>query len=468
MMNKKYLSLSLVLAFTNAQAFDIQVAHEGIRVAGNGQVNVFATPIDYSSGAIFTANVEPPANGASSNKLNYQTVVRKATKNSQGNWVWSHKVIDQTTLDDQYHTQPSIAVDKNGKVHVAYNMHNMPWQYVVSDDAHSINSFTFKGQAVTLADLRRVKIDNMTNFPTLGSASIPGNQITYPAFFKDKNNDLYITYRQALKPKLAWANRVYASGIAKYDATGDHWFSIGGNYVVKSGEANLANGASSTTVKPFAERSGWALYQTRLAFDQSNNMHVSWYWRDGGAGPELTNPSYAISRDGGASFSNARGRGYTLPITLDQIQEAYPTSNRVFNSTTNVSVTSSGTPYRMLSDINLNKTVIAHFDERANAWKTETPPSGAPLFFIDSRDVQWAVASGPIIYKRDTPTSSWVKMHHESGYGSPKVHQKRDGSGYFLHLQSNNKNWVKIWDITTSSAVVELPERPTGVQLSFN
>ncbi len=466
-MKKSLLALSISLSCCNVSAFEIEVVNNGIRVAGDGQVNVFATPLAYANNAIYTANVELPANGAASNQVNYQTVLRKG-EFSNGQWKWSSTVINSSTHDDIWHNQPSIAIDKNGKIHIAYNMHNMPWQYKVSNAPYDINGFTFKGDPVTIEEQRKVEIENKTNFPTLGSAAIPGNQITYPAFFKDRNNELYITYRQALKPKLAWANRVYGSGIAKYNTSADHWSPIGGAFNVTQSEADLGN-ESQATVYPFAQKPEWSLYQTRLAFDRNNNMHVFWYWRSGGAGPEITHPSYAFSTDGGNSFRDIKGKRYTLPITLDQIEPTYP-SNSIFSSESTITVDSAGNPSRVMGDLNNNKRMQSSFDIASNSWKATETPYGAPLIFFDKNDTEWAIATGPIILKRDSSTGNqWKKVYEESSrYGFPKVHQREDGAGYFLHMQSNDRKTVKIWQIKTGDISGKVPERPSSVEIVIN
>lgn len=161
-------------------------------------VNSFATPLAYYQGSIYVVSVEPPL--SNNNGVNLRTVIRKGSER-QGRWQWESAVIDEATLDDMYHTQASIAIDKEGYLHVVYNMHNMPWQYVVSKKPGDITSFDFKGDKISLAEKSTVKHLNKTPFPSIGTAAIPGNQITYPAFFYDRQGEIYLTYRFATKPK---------------------------------------------------------------------------------------------------------------------------------------------------------------------------------------------------------------------------------------------------------------------------
>ena len=93
----------------------------------------------------------------------------------------SKNVIFEETDSDPWHNGASVAIDRNGYIHVAGNMHhsqyNHPktgnpyyeyaWQYVVSDKPEDISSFTFIGDDE--------------------SRTIPGTWITYPSFARDPN-----------------------------------------------------------------------------------------------------------------------------------------------------------------------------------------------------------------------------------------------------------------------------------------
>lgn len=170
-------------------------------------INSFNTPVAYWQGDVYTANVEP---GMGMPGIHLKTVVRKCALGNAASCTWESKVVDDATLDDMYHTQPSIAVDRAGYVHVAYNMHHMPWQYSVSTRPGDISTFNFMGEPITAAQKALVKLANQTPFFSIGKAAIAGNQITYPAFYYDQNRDLYVTYRFATRPKLAFADRAYA------------------------------------------------------------------------------------------------------------------------------------------------------------------------------------------------------------------------------------------------------------------
>ncbi|MEQ1784515.1 MAG: BNR-4 repeat-containing protein, partial [Hyphomonadaceae bacterium] len=121
---------------------------DGVALHPEGDRNVFAMPIDVSGNALVTAHVEPSA-GQGRDGVNLRTVVRLGVKSADGTWRWTTQLIEARTLLDPWHTQASVAFDKRGHVHIAYNMHNMPWQYVVSKRPYDIGEFAFKGQPVS-------------------------------------------------------------------------------------------------------------------------------------------------------------------------------------------------------------------------------------------------------------------------------------------------------------------------------
>ena len=121
-------------------------------------VNVFSTPITFFGNSIFTVRVEPPQ--GESNQINLRTVISKGIIGPNGQWKWTSYTIENRTLEDKYHTQPSLIVDKKGYIHVAYNMHNMPWQYSISKKPEDISEFVFKGEFIDYDTLRKVKHEN--------------------------------------------------------------------------------------------------------------------------------------------------------------------------------------------------------------------------------------------------------------------------------------------------------------------
>jgi len=435
--------------------------------------NDFSTPVAWYNDSIYTVNVEPP--DGVNNRINLKTVVRKGTIRADGTWTWEKNVIENRTLDDRYHTQPSIAVDKNGYIHIVYNMHNMPWQYKVSKRPDDISEFEFKGEALSTEQLKKVKYENKTPFPYIETAAIPGTQITYPAFFKDRNNELYITYRFATRPKQSWANRGFAGGIAKYDAVKKKWEAIGGSIKINSSDALYPDSITdkSYTVSPFAYYDKWSVYLIRLHFDKNNAMHVSWTWREGGAGSNCSDPSYAYVEKANSIFKKANGVKYSLPITVgaaDIISQGMGIDK--FYALTSISSDKLGQPYIVLNSIGSSR-VLVYYDSVKNKWsEPEKTPGSATEIYIDDSGKQWAFASGINVFSRDNNDSKWDHVLSEEGYGWPKIIYMKELKGFFVHALSKDCKkckliWIKAGDVDKIDKVEnDLITPPRNVRLS--
>lgn len=409
--------------------------------------NVFATPIAWYKDSIYVINVEPSV--GPSDKMNLNTVIRKGTIKDGGRWEWTKKVIEDRTLEDRYHTQPSLAIDKNGYIHVAYNMHNMPWQYTVSEKPGEISSFIFKGEVVTDAQLHEVKIENKTNFAYLGTAAIPGTQITYPAFFTDRNGEIYVTYRFATRPKQSWSNRGFAGGIAKYDVDKKKWEPVGGELKITSEDALYPDEYRDQKyiVHPFAYEDKWSVYLINLHFDHDNNMHLTWTWREGGAGSDCSHPTYAYAAHNSVSFKKSDGSGYDLPVSFaDADVIMYEGSTEKYYSSTSLSTDPDGNPYVILNPIGSFR-VLVTYDRAKERWATpEKTPWGATALHVGTTGQQWAFASGINVFHRENAGEEWVQVLSGEGFGWPKITYVKGLQGFLIHALSKDcKNCKLIW-----------------------
>ena len=408
--------------------------------------NLFSTPIAWYNGCLYTVDIEPP--DSPRNGINLKTVVRKGSLGSDALWHWESNVVENRTIEDRYHTQASLAVDKNGFVHIAYNMHNMPWQYKISRKPEDISSFIFKGEKLTHRMLSWVKYNNRTPFPGIGGGAIPGNQITYPAFFLDRDNELYITYRFAIHPGRKWKKRGFAGGVAKYDADKGEWNAIGGKVKIARSDAALPGGvdAQAFFVRPFAYDANYTVYLIRLDFDADNTLHAVWTWRKGGAGRDCSHPSYAnhtgpISR----KFGRSDGSPYDLPIGLDEAEiiANYPSEQKFFASTS-ISCDPYGQPYVILDPIGSSR-VLVHYNRLQGTWSEPEPtPHGATEIYIDDAGKQWAFASGLKVFMRNDDESAWKPVYAETGYVYPKIIYVRELKGFIIHTCSSDFRFSKI------------------------
>lgn len=412
-------------------------------------VNSFATPLAYYQGSIYVVSVEPPL--SNNNGVNLRTVIRKGSER-QGRWQWESAVIDEATLDDMYHTQASIAIDKEGYLHVVYNMHNMPWQYVVSKKPGDITSFDFKGDKISLAEKSTVKHLNKTPFPSIGTAAIPGNQITYPAFFYDRQGEIYLTYRFATKPKKAFGNRGFAFALARYDVPTKRWVSLGGSIKVTAGEAALPKGLSETEVKAFICSEGWQPQLLRLFFDRKNRMHISWSWREFYGDSPFVRPSYAYSRDNENLFYRADGNKHTLPVRLQDSGLLFPDrpESRLSSPMAYVTADPEGTPYVVTSEKG-KASEVRYYRWDANEWSSGEPtPAGAQIFEIDDVGKQWAFATGLKVYSRNEGNMNWIKAYEDTGssrFGFLKILHLQKHGQFLVYAQSVDGKSAKVYDI---------------------
>ena len=400
----------------------------------------FATALAHHDGSIYTINVEE-----SPEKEGLVTVVRKGTPTEYGEWTWDSHIIDYDTIENPYHTQSSIAIDKLGYIHVAYNMHNMPWQYSVSVRPGDISEFEFRGDMVS-QEQRDLVRQNRTPFPSLGTADIPGNQITYPMFFLDRNGELYVTYRFATRPKRSFQDRGFAGGIARYDTVTRRWESLGGDITVTADDADIPGGRETASIRAFAYTDRWSVYLIWLAFDEQNNMHVSWLWREGGAGPDPSHPSYAYSSDGGYTFTNSYGSAYDLPISV-QDSELFAINGEEarFGHRSTIVIGPDNTPYIFTEDLVNGKRTLVHRNPPGGWSNEEILPKSAPGIFVDEQGRFWAFATGPVIYVKDNPSAEWEKIHEEN-----------NGYGFFRILEIPGEKKIVLYSMNADAGKVKL------------
>ncbi|HYD32272.1 MAG TPA: BNR-4 repeat-containing protein [Azospirillaceae bacterium] len=408
--------------------------------------NTHASPVAWYKGAVYTANVEPsegPATGT-----NLRTVVRKGTRGKDGAWTWAVHVIEPRTIHDPWHNVPSIAVDRGGFVHVAYNMHNMPWQYAVSERAEDISGFVFRGEAVTQEQLDLVKFQNRTPFASPGTGAIPGNGVTYPAFFTDRKGDLYVTYRYAVRPKKTYAARAYAAGIAVYDIARRTWSPIGWPVEIGPDDADLAADLKTATSYPFAMQDGWWALLPRLWFDRNNGMHVTWVWRKGSAGMDATHPSYAFSPDRGKAFRRSDGSPYSAPVTPQNADLLVRQGDDAkFYALTSLASDPAGNMVALVMPEKKAYTLV-RWDAKTRRWSEPVPsPFGASQILIDDDGTQWAFASGPRILTRAAdaaPDAPWATVYQETGFCYPKIARADDERAFIIHAQACDSTKVRI------------------------
>jgi hypothetical protein len=123
---------------------------------------------DYQFAAYYGGDGFMTVSGKRVDESSWSTKKLSLAKNSSGG------LIDNKIGCDS-HNYVTIAVDKGGYLHVSGNMHTSPLIYYRSSVPYDVNSLQFMQDGM------------------IGSGE---TSTTYPKFIKDKNGDLFFTYRQ--------------------------------------------------------------------------------------------------------------------------------------------------------------------------------------------------------------------------------------------------------------------------------
>jgi len=379
----------------------------------------FATRLAYANRVVYTTNVEP---ALSQHDEMLDTVVRQGHPMDDGTGrSWRRFTLEDSTLENRFHTQPSIAVDREGHLHVAYNMHNMPWQYAVSRKPHNIEDWEFRGEALSRQRLQAfARKDDSHDFRGPGRGAIPGNQITYPRFFTNPQGEIYLSYRFAVYPARNWPARVLGGGLARYDVADRSWTPIGGVVPRSRADVAVAEDEEPPAATVFAMEPNWVVYMPAIAFDGHGGMHVAWLWRQGGPGRTVSRPSYAFSPDGGRTFQRSDGTPYELPIGLESAEQIVPDRERTYLTPLQLAVSPDGGAWVYMSPADRNPSRELWRADGRGGWHAEgRPPESAYAFDIDRQGRHWAFASGLRIHQRANAAAKWQLFEERAGLCAP-------------------------------------------------
>lgn len=162
------------------------------------------------------------------------------------------------------HKSISIAVDGAGYLHLVWNQHNSPLQYVRS----------LKPGSLELSDQMPMVADKE-------------DRVTYPEFYNLRGGNLLFLYRDGGSGK---GNLV----LNRYEVKRGEWSRV---------QERLIDGENARS----------AYWQATV--DQKGAIHISWVWRE--TPDVVTNHDicYAKSVDGGKTWLKSSGEKYQLPIT---------------------------------------------------------------------------------------------------------------------------------------------------------
>jgi hypothetical protein len=193
------------------------------------------------------------------------------------------------------HNTISIMTDGDGYLHISWDHHNNPLNYIKSTTPGGL-VFTKK----------------------LSMTGKSEKQLSYPEFYRMKNGNLLFFYRDGASGQ---GNLV----MNQYDIKTRSWTQLHGNLIDGQRQRN-------------------AYWQACV--DALGVIHLSWVWRETPDVASNHDLCYARSRDGGRSWERSNGEQYTLPINAATAEYALriPQRSELINQTS-MSADASGRPY---------------------------------------------------------------------------------------------------------------------------
>lgn len=193
------------------------------------------------------------------------------------------------------HNAISMAIDGDGFIHMAWDHHNTPLNYVRGKEPFAIE-FADKEQMV-------------------GSNE---GKVTYPEFYTMPNGDVLFFYRSGESGR---GNLI----VNRYNLEDKEWVRV---------QDNLLDGEN--------ERSAY----WQACVDDFGTIHLSWVWRETWDVSTNHDICYAKSTDGGVTWQDSHGRNYELPITAKSSEIAWKIpQNRSLINQTSMTTDKNGNPY---------------------------------------------------------------------------------------------------------------------------
>lgn len=170
------------------------------------------------------------------------------------------------------HNVVVLGVSSDGLVHLAYDHHNQPLRYRVTERPGAIEAFGPE-RAMT--------------------GSLEG-RVTYPQFINAPDGALYFFYRDGRSGN----GRLCLN---RYDAAARAWRAV--RHPLIDGAGGGADGAATSNP-----------YWWRPAFGPDGTLHLAWCWRDTPDAQTNHDLCYARSLDGGATWLRSDGTPQPAPI----------------------------------------------------------------------------------------------------------------------------------------------------------
>ena len=214
-------------------------------------------------------------------------------KQGSDNWDVTRTQYKGHTADA--HNVISIALDGEGFLHMAFDMHSAPLKYCRSLEPYS----------AVMGELQ----------PMTGTGEA---DVTYPEFHRLSNGGLLFFYRDGESGR---GNLV----LNRYNLQQQQWQRV---------QDVLIDGEGRRNAYP------------QMYVDSKDGIHLSWVWRETWDVSTNHDMCYAYSPDAGVSWQRTDGTSYELPITLSTAEYAcrIPQESDLMNQTS-MTADASGHPY---------------------------------------------------------------------------------------------------------------------------
>jgi len=257
------------------------------------------------------------------------------------------------------HRSISIAVDGDGYLHLSWDHHNTRLRY-----ARSLQPFGLDfGQEMSMTGVLE-------------------SNVSYPEFYTLKDGNLLFFYRDGGSGNGSLV-------INKYNKLTKEWTQVQKNLVDGQGKRN-------------------AYWQAWV--DDSDNIHISWVWRESPDVASNHDLCYARSSDGGRTWQRSDGSVYDLPINASNAEYAarIPQGSELINQTS-MTVNARGdiivaTYWRAQNEKVPQFKVIVKTNESA-VWQTQDLKFRSQSFSLSGRGTKRIPISRPQVI-------SWKKGKH--------------------------------------------------------
>jgi hypothetical protein len=301
-------------------------------------------------------------------------------------------VIEEHAGIDEDHFNASLGMDKYGLLHVVWGVHNSAWKYKVSRAPRDITAWD------DIGPLRDGEAGN--------PRGLPGVAISYPSFFKDRDGDLFVAFRNRVSTK-GWEAGDQSGGLARYAANADarkgRWTMLGGTNHPHAHNPELqAWGGRALLWTGFVGRPDSPAYQSYMishAVGYDGRIHLAWALNDNTVKAwEVHQFGYAVSADRGETWAGADGQRFSsLPMTDTHYDEVVNDRGNVWYQMPFVFLDADGRPW--VSAANARQRVMQWWHPTGSGWsRSDAGQGGSPgrvfsdgygRFYTFGRDALW-------------------------------------------------------------------------------